>query len=461
MEIADKKKHSMNKFKQYLTVLLGILLVGGCWWFFSTCYEGEKPVLKLSEAIDIIGLEKTFDITATDKNRGLRSILVTISQDEKEYTLYSEDYPTKGIKEKTFGIEVNPKNLKLRDGEARINISAVDYSLRKNSATLNIKVIIDTTPPRIYLLSSAHNINPGGSCITIYSVSEDVIKSGVNVGDNFSTGYPITLGGKLCYIAYFALPVDAKRESARIGIVVSDSAGNESLQPLPCYVRNKKFRADTIKITDSFLERKMPEFQQLNTSLQEMTLLKAFQYVNKQIREDNFNTIQSICKKSEEKQLWQGPFLRMKNAATTAGFGDRRTYYYKGKAVSKSIHKGIDLASTRHAPVEASNSGKVVFTGYLGIYGDTVVIDHGLGLFSLYGHLGMIKVKEGQMVAKGELIGCSDTSGLAGGDHLHFSILVGGRFVDPREWWDSHWIKDNVERKLNYQKSEARSQESE
>ena len=109
---------------------------------------------------------------------------------------------------------------------------------------------------------------------------------------------------------------------------------------------------------------------------------------------------------------------------------------------------GIDLASTRHAPVEASNSGVVVFTGYLGIYGDTIIIDHGFGLFSLYAHLGMIKVKEGQTVTKGELIGHTDTSGLAGGDHLHFSMLVGGKFVNPREWWDPHWIKDNVEGKL-------------
>lgn len=448
MEITHKKKHSINKFTQYLIILLGMLLVGGCFWFFSTYYEGEKPVLKLSETIDIIGREKIIDITATDKKRGLREILVTISQDGKEHVLYSEDYPVKGIKEETFSIEVNPKNLKLRDGEARISISAVDHSLRKNSATLNIKVIIDITLPRIYLLSSAHNINPGGSCVTIYNVSEEVVKSGVNVGDDFSTAYPITIGGKPCYIAYFALPVDTKRESARIGIVVSDRAGNESLTTIPCYVRNKKFRADTIKITDSFLERKMPEFQRQNADLREMTLLKAFQHVNKQTREDNFDTIQSICKKSEEKQLWQGPFLRMKNAATTAGFGDRRTYYYKGNAVSKSIHMGIDLASVKNAPIEASNSGKVVFAGYIGIYGDTVIIDHGLGLFSLYAHLGMIKVKEGQTVAKGELIGHSDTSGLAGGDHLHFSILVGGRFVDPREWWDPHWIKDNVEGKL-------------
>ena len=143
----------------------------------------------------------------------------------------------------------------------------------------------------------------------------------------------------------------------------------------------------------------------------------------------------------------------MKKAATTARFGNKRIYYYKGKIAGKSIHMGIDLASTKHAGVVASNSGIVVFAGSLGIYGDTIIIDHGLNLFSLYAHLGMIKVKENQRVAKGDLIGNTDTSGLAGGDHLHFSILVGNKFVDPREWWDPHWIRDNVERKINHQKS--------
>lgn len=139
----------------------------------------------------------------------------------------------------------------------------------------------------------------------------------------------------------------------------------------------------------------------------------------------------------------------MKNAATMAMFGDRRTYRYQGKEIGKSVHMGVDLASTKNALIEASNSGIVVFSGYLGIYGNSVIIDHGLGLFSFYAHLGVIHVKKGQKVKKGHPIGRSDTTGLAGGDHLHFGIFVGNSFVNPQEWWDSHWIRDNVDSKLN------------
>jgi len=131
-----------------------------------------------------------------------------------------------------------------------------------------------------------------------------------------------------------------------------------------------------------------------------------------------------------------------------AGFGEERTNWFEGMAVSKSAHLGVDLASTEHAPIEAANSGVVVFAGPLGIYGNAVIVDHGLGLCSLYAHLSEITAKVGQAVSKGEAMGASGSTGLASGDHLHFSMLVGGEFVNPTEWWDAHWIRDNVTGKL-------------
>jgi murein DD-endopeptidase MepM/ murein hydrolase activator NlpD len=139
----------------------------------------------------------------------------------------------------------------------------------------------------------------------------------------------------------------------------------------------------------------------------------------------------------------------MKNAAPMAQFGDKRSYVYDGRIVGESIHLGVDLASTAHSSIEAANNGLVAYTGTLGIYGNTVILDHGLGLFSLYAHLNAIHVKNGQDVKRGEPVGQSGTSGLAGGDHLHFSLIVGGEFVNPQEWWDAHWISDNVTKKLD------------
>jgi murein DD-endopeptidase MepM/ murein hydrolase activator NlpD len=200
-------------------------------------------------------------------------------------------------------------------------------------------------------------------------------------------------------------------------------------------------------LSENFLQQKMPEFQSHNPVLQGKTPIETFIYVNTKMREDNDSTIREICKASNSRQLWEGTFLRMKNAAPMALFGDKRKYQYQGKAVGESIHMGVDLASTTNAPVEAANHGIVVYADYLGIYGNFVIIDHGFGFFTLYGHLNSIGVKKAQEVKKGDVIGHTGSSGLAGGDHLHFGMLVGGQFVNPQEWWDTHWIEDNVTKK--------------
>jgi murein DD-endopeptidase MepM/ murein hydrolase activator NlpD len=141
--------------------------------------------------------------------------------------------------------------------------------------------------------------------------------------------------------------------------------------------------------------------------------------------------------------------VQLGNSKVEAGFADHRTYIYKSKEVDQQVHLGFDLAVTTHVPVASANEGTVVNASWLGIYGNCVIIDHGLGVQSLYGHLQSFDVKVGDKVTRGQIIGRSDSTGLAGGDHVHFTMLVGGRMVNPVEWWDPHWIKDRVDRKLS------------
>ena len=114
-----------------------------------------------------------------------------------------------------------------------------------------------------------------------------------------------------------------------------------------------------------------------------------------------------------------------------ARFGDRRTYMYQNKDVDQQIHLGEDLASLMNSPVPAANNGVVVLAEPLGIYGNTVIIDHGLGVFSSYSHMSQIDVKVGDKVEKGTVVGKTGTTGLAGGDHLHFAVNHPGRIRGP------------------------------
>ena len=110
------------------------------------------------------------------------------------------------------------------------------------------------------------------------------------------------------------------------------------------------------------------------------------------------------------------------------------------------MHLGYDLAVTQHVGVEASNDGRIVWAAPLGIYGNCVVVDHGYGLQTIYGHMSRIDVHEGDMVKRGQVMGLSGMTGMAGGDHVHFAMQLDGVQIDPKEWWDPHWIKDHITR---------------
>lgn len=440
--------------RMYLIALAAVIaLTGAAVWAFNTVLEFEKPAVTVKDDLSRIGQGKALAMTVTDHKSGIRSVTVTIAQEGKDTVLQTQTYP-KGTSEEILNVEVDPRGRGLKDGPATITIAAEDHSWLKNRETVAIETVIDTVPPQIGLISTAHNVNAGGTGVAVYRLSEDVTSTGLKMGDRFFRGYPFSIQGKPSHIVYFAVPTSAGKGDLKILLTAQDRAGNESSALLPHLVREKKFKADKITISRAFIDSMAPSFRQQDPRVP-TTPLEAFLFINEKLRDENFKTIREACSKTQPRPLWEGTFLRMKNAAPMAGFGEERSYWFEGMAVSRSTHLGVDLASTEHAPIEASNHGNVVFAGPLGIYGNTVIVDHGLGLCSLYAHLSDIGVKTGQAVARGERLGASGSTGLASGDHLHFSILVGGEFVNPTEWWDPHWIRDNVTGKLTETASQA------
>ena len=439
----------MKRIGVYVTFAVIVLMAGAAGWlYFADYLDRGKPVIKLNQDIIAIGRQKEIGMTLTDAASGLASLKVEIIQDNKSHILFQETFPSRTYKQKAIQLIINTDELKLKNGPAILNITALDCSLFKNEAILAAQVKIDTAPPQIAVLNPINYINQGGTGFITYRSSKPSTLTGVYVDNRFSQGYTILINNKPTSVAYFALPMDASNAKTRISIFARDEAGNENRVPMPYNIKPKKFRSDKVNLGDSFLQQKMPEFQALTSLLQGKTYAEVFGYVNTTLRDENTKTIQNICSNSINKKLWEGAFLRMSNAKPTAMFGDQRTYLMKGASYGNAVHQGVDLASTAHAPIEAANHGIVVFAGPLGIYGNAVIIDHGLGVSSLYGHLSSIEVTVGKNVKKQERIGVSGLTGLAGGDHLHFSILAGGQFVNPQEWWDPHWIEDNVMKKM-------------
>jgi murein DD-endopeptidase MepM/ murein hydrolase activator NlpD len=172
--------------------------------------------------------------------------------------------------------------------------------------------------------------------------------------------------------------------------------------------------------------------------------LEQYLSINRNIRVANEKTLLALRAKTSDSMLWSGPFIHLPRAAERARFGDFRTYMYQGQRIDEQTHMGLDLASLPHADIPAANDGIVIFTDFLGIYGNAVVVDHGQGLMSLYSHLSKTGVFVGDVVRKGQILGQTGTTGLAAGDHLHFGILMQGLEVQPLEWLDPRWIRDNI-----------------
>ena len=295
----------------------------------------------------------------------------------------------------------------------------------------------------------------GGSEFVVLRATPPDVAAGVRVGTTSFSAFPGTavgLADPAIRVAFFALPFDQDANTA-VAAFARDEAGNEATANLDRKPFAKTFQRSRIPIDAAFLSRVVPAIAANTPSLGLPAsggddLLAAFLTINRDLRQQNNATIAALAAKTAPEMRWTEAFAQLGNTQVESRFADHRTYLYEGKEVDQQTHLGFDLASTAQAPVTASNRGVVVHAAYLGIYGNCVVVDHGLGVQSLYAHMSSFDVKEGDTVDKGQTLGRSGTTGLAGGDHLHFTMLVGGVQVNPVEWWDGHWMEDRVFRKI-------------
>jgi len=430
----------VKKIKSLFILLIITALAGGSYYYFS---DTQGPQIKLTPSSGSISKKTNLGLTLNDELSSLANISVTVEQNGKLLQVLDTTY-NEGIRSASENIDLS--TLLLRDGNIKITATSTDRSVyhfgKGNTATATFNLILDSRPPTISALSNAHNLNFGGAGMIVYSISESVTKSGIQLGDHFFPGHKQPSGNYLCL---FAFPYDTDSEAVP-RLVAYDEAGNKGIGGFYYHLNKRKFKTDKIKISDGFLNIKMPQFQDQFPTAQ--TPLEVFLSVNKHLRTQNRAWLSSVASKTANTFTWNKSFLRQPNAATRATFGDLRHYIYNGKEIDQQTHLGIDLASTACARVPASNSGNVVYADFMGIYGQCIIIDHGLGLQTLYAHLSSMDVAVGDNIDRGQIIGRTGSTGLAGGDHLHFGVIISGVPVNPIEWWDKNWVKNNITSKL-------------
>jgi murein DD-endopeptidase MepM/ murein hydrolase activator NlpD len=453
----------------FALVVLALLVCAGA---YVVAGRGAPPQLTIVKPDRLVGQTGALEVTAEAPKAKFTALAVTLEQNGKStplFTLSSGPAPT-GVT--VTNVDANririTRGIGKRDlpdlqaGAAKIVVSATRPSflnLRQLSTSTSKDFQVRLEPPRIAVLSTKHYVNHGGSEMVVYKATPADVQSGVRVGDLEYPGFPASGAGvegadPALKIAFFALLHDQDLNT-RIQAFARDEAGNEAKASFVDNVFEKPFKQSRIQLDDKFINRVVPEILEHAPELKIATpaegspeMLQAFLKINGELRRINSDQIAALAAKTSPSKLWDGPFLQLGNSQVEARFADRRTYVYNGKDVDQQVHLGFDLAVTEHVPVLSANAGVVLNASWLGIFGNCVIVDHGMGVQTLYGHLMSFDVKVGDKVTRGQQLGRSDSTGLAGGDHLHFTQLVGGRMVNPVEWWDPHWIADRIERKL-------------
>ena len=433
--------------KLALLILLLAVIAGG--YFTIPKFEWKAPQIKVTPDTDVLAL-KPLEVEVTEQGTGLQSFTVILIAGGTEHTLINEEYD-QPIMQKKVPVALSSKLTGVKEGPAVLRVSARDRSLfrffRPNETVVEKKLTIDITPPTLELIADDPYINFGGVGLIAYKPSADTVSSGVKIGKYFFPGYKGQTKQAGTYLVFFAHPYDVPEQEKAV-LLAADKAGNTREMALAYTLKNVKYKKSTIPIGDEFIQSKVSPLV-TDIAVRQKTPKEIFISVNRALRQQNDDTIRTVGQKSTDKMLWSGAFSQLTNSKVEANFADARTYTYQGENIDNAYHLGFDLSVTKRYPVEASNSGVVAFIGPLGIYGNTVIIDHGLGLTTLYGHLSSIDVKEGETVKQKQIVGKTGETGLAVGDHLHFGVYLNGVAVLPIEWWDDKWIRDNVTPKLD------------
>jgi len=407
--------------------------------------RSATPILDINPPVASIGQATSITLHVRDA-RGVRKAEAFVEQAGTRFPVWQLAQPS-AMADSTFSFVAGTKTTpQLRDGQAKLIVEATSNDLRRKTATLERDVTIVTQPPTVSVDSEQHYLYLGMADLATFNVSGSWSAAGVRVGDQTYRSWPMP-GGKPGQFSLFAFAWNMPPGTIP-QVFASNAAGNDVTSPITVQFPKKeqpKYTVHDLQVSDAFLQKVVGELDPNGSG----DPVARFVRINNEMRRANNKTLSDLRFKTADKFLFSQPFARQSHSQSEATFADLRNYIYQGKKIDQQVHLGYDLAVTQHVGVEASNDGRVVYAAPLGIYGNCIVVDHGFGLQTIYGHLSHIDVHEGDLVKRGQVMGQSGMTGMAGGDHIHFAMQLDGVQIDPKEWWDSHWIQDHIARRVD------------
>ena len=445
MTFKEKKKNPVGLLIS-LVVLL-IILAGG-YIYLTPAFEQNKPIIKCNDNRHW-NLKSKININIQDES-GIKYYKVTFKDGQKDIVLNQKILTD--VK-KDITIEILPPKLDMfyKGTNTTLEIEVVDNSkwnlLEGNKAVKTIDINIDTKKPQANIISNSRYIQRGGSAIVVVKVKDENLKEAY-ISFNDKSKFLLTPYYKKDYfIALVAWPINFE-EFNRVNLIAVDKANNKTITKVPFYIQKKNIKIDNIKLSKAFINNVSASVLEQSFENIPDNPKEIFIYSNTVLRKKNIKTIEETVINAMDNNMIETfniqPFKRLRGSKTVAGYAEKRHYYLNGEKINEAWHLGIDWASVKKAPIRVSNTGTVIFNSYLGLYGNSIIIDHGIGLSSLYSHTSSQDIAIGDSVDKKQKIAKTGSTGAVFGDHLHFGILIQGVEVNPMEWMDRNWIKVRI-----------------
>ncbi len=451
-----------NKFKNLLTsIIVLLLIVIGVFIYLSPIFEKDNPTIVFKNN-RYWNLEDNLKVSLFDKS-GIKAFKVFYKVGLKEEILVEKQVNNR---QTDIMFEIPKFNLDSKIQKIKIAIEVVDNSLwnflQGNKTYEEYELNIDRKRPFARVISNSYNIKRGGSAAVVVELKdENLDKKYITFNDKYNFELIPFIKDNF-YAAIIAWPVDIEFNDFKgVNLVVVDKANNRTITKVPLYIKDLKIKKDKLNISDNFISKvSMPVLKMSNIEIPS-SKVDIFLEQNSKLRNKNVKQIKQTVIKNMSKELVFDykikPFKRLDKSKTFAGFAEKREYYYENELIDKAWHLGMDWASIKHADIKVSNPGKVIFNDFLGIYGNTLIIDHKLGLQTLYAHTSKFKVQKDDFVKVNENIANTGSTGAVFGDHLHFGVLVQGIEVNPIEWMDKSWIKTRIINILDEARQEIKS----
>ena len=407
--------------------------------------RSATPVIDLPSPPTAIGQATPVAVQVSDP-RGVRSVKAFVEQNGTRYPVFDMAQPTKSADNTwsfTAGVKTTPQ---LQAGKAKLIVEATSNDLMRKSATVEHDVTVVTQPPSVSVDSEQHYLYLGMADLATLNVSGAGPRQACASAIRPFRAWPMP-GGKPGLFSLYAFAWNMPTDTIPV-VYASNGTGNDVTSPLVVIFPKKeqpKYTAHDLQVSDAVHAEggRRTRSQRLGRSgraLCEDQQRNAAAPTTRRLPICGSKPRTTFCGRSRSRASRTRRRRRRLPMCATIFITARRS-------ISRSI-SGYDLAVTQHVGVEASNDGKVVYAAPLGIYGNCIVVDHGYGLQTIYGHLSRIDVHEGDMVKRGQVMGLSGMTGMAGGDHIHFAMQLDGVQIDPKEWWDPHWIKDHIARRV-------------